>query len=283
LEKHQQQDQRLAQRAQAQAYQLMATLLTQKPRKRSIRAKAILQQNGKIIARVDSIETYPTLSVLHGRLINDSDQEIEVEALRLSSPHTQHYAVERQKVAAGASTRYHLVTDAPDVQDGATLNLRVSQMAMLKIVLLILCFIWRPSWAEGQSIEQYKKTLRAGQQELDTRQALLHEHEIHTLIPEVLEAALQAENQKEAKDQQERQDQQKPRTESASQTPRDERQLNPSAALQAAHIAPEAPTATTASASQTEKPNATLDAWLQRRTLDIDDTLSVAPRLTPPQ
>ncbi|MEJ2754471.1 MAG: TrbI/VirB10 family protein, partial [Gammaproteobacteria bacterium] len=39
----------------------------------------------------------------------------------------------------------------------------------------------------------------------------------------------------------------------------------------------------TASASQTEKPNATLDAWLQRRTLDIDDTLSVAPRLTPPQ
>jgi hypothetical protein len=127
LEKHQQQDQRLAQRAQAQAYQLMATLLTQKPRKRSIRAKAILQQNGKIIARVDSIETYPTLSVLHGRLINDSDQEIEVEALRLSSPHTQHYAVERQKVAAGASTRYHLVTDAPDVQDGATLNLRVSQ------------------------------------------------------------------------------------------------------------------------------------------------------------
>lgn len=119
--------------ARNKAFEFFAQWVDIKPDKKRINKKVIekIPDQGRIIARVDKIETYDAIHVIRGRVINDTKEDLTVKSIQLD---TEAYVssasdaanIKHEVIKAGKASAYTLTTNAV-LNQGAEVTVNTSQ------------------------------------------------------------------------------------------------------------------------------------------------------------
>ncbi len=120
------------------AFDLFSRLIDIKPKKRRINKRALekIPGQGRIIARVDKVETYADIHVIHGVVINDTKEPLTVQSIHvninISRINTANaFSIKKETIKAGKSSPYKLTTNAV-LNQGAEVTVNTSN-AILKV------------------------------------------------------------------------------------------------------------------------------------------------------
>lgn len=131
---------RIGQLAQQKAFELFSRLVNVKPEKIRVNETKVVQVNKKqrVIVEVDRIKRYNNISVIHGKIINDSRSgDLSVSHIRLSKAgngeqFTDVFSIEDSVIQTGKASRFQVVTNASNVHGGAEITF-VTTMATVKV------------------------------------------------------------------------------------------------------------------------------------------------------
>ncbi len=135
LEAHQGEKDRLDKLAQRKAFNLFSRLVGVKPKKVRVNEIQMVEVDKKqrVIVEVDTIKEYGDISVIHGKVINDTRSgDLSVSLIRLvkagnGANYTDAFSIDDNVIQKGKASRFRVVTDASNVQRGAEIAVTTSK------------------------------------------------------------------------------------------------------------------------------------------------------------